>query len=153
MIVSSTIFTALSTPAQKPLGDAKYKFIFCPWGNGFDTHRIWEALYCGSIPITKSHVGLSFGSLPIISFENFNNLSIEKLITESNKKDYNFEPLNLKYWNQLVKRDVNLSDKFSESIQEINHLEFLFWSRIRLLGFINSKLKILSKDDKVFLTS
>ena len=29
LIDSSTIFTALSTPAQKPLGDARYKLIFC----------------------------------------------------------------------------------------------------------------------------
>ena len=121
----------------------KYKFIFCPWGNGFDTHRIWEALYCGSIPITKSHVGLSFESLPIISFESFDNLSIEKLITESNKKDFNIAPLNLKYWKELIKTDINLDDEFSENIKEINHLEFLFWNRIRILSFTNSKLKIV----------
>lgn len=121
----------------------KYKFIFCPWGNGFDTHRIWEALYCGSIPITKSHVGLSFGNLPIISFENFNNLSIEKLITESNKKDYNFEPLNLKYWNQLIKTEINLDEEGSESIDELNYVEFLYWNQIKIFNFINSKLKIV----------
>ena len=121
----------------------KYKFIFCPWGNGFDTHRIWEALYCGSIPITKSHVGLSFGSLPIISFENFNNLSIEKLITESNKKDYNFEPLNLKYWNQLIKTEINFDEERPESINEISYVEFLYWNKIKIFNFINSKLKIV----------
>jgi len=121
----------------------KYKFIFCPWGNGFDTHRIWESLYCGSIPITKSHVGLSFGNLPIISFENFNNLSIEKLITESNKKDYNFEPLNLKYWNQLIKTEINLDEEGSESIDELNYVEFLYWNQIKIFNFINSKLKIV----------
>ena len=121
----------------------KYKFIFCPWGNGFDTHRIWEALYCGSIPITKSHVGLSFGSLPIISFENFNNLSIEKLITESNKKDYNFEPLNLKYWNQLIETEINFDEERPESINEINYVEFLYWNKIKIFNFINSKLKIV----------
>lgn len=121
----------------------KYKFIFCPWGNGFDTHRIWESLYCGSIPITKSHVGLSFGNLPIISFENFNNLSIEKLITESNKKDYNFEPLNLKYWNQLIKTEINLDEDGSESIDELNYVEFLYWNQIKIFNFINNKLKIV----------
>lgn len=121
----------------------KYKFIFCPWGNGFDTHRIWEALYCGSIPITKSHVGLSFGSLPIISFENFNNLSIEKLITESNKKDYNFEPLNLKYWNQLIKTEINFDEERPDSINEISYVEFLYWNKIKIFNFINSKLKIV----------
>ena len=121
----------------------KYKFILCPWGNGFDTHRIWESLYCGSIPITKSHVGLSFGNLPIISFENFNNLSIEKLITESNKINYNFESLNLKYWNQLIKTEINLDAEGSESIDEINYVEFLYWNQIKILKFINSKLKIV----------
>ena len=121
----------------------KYKFIFCPWGNGFDTHRIWESLYCGSIPITKSHVGLSFGSLQIISFENFNNLSIEKLITESNKKDYNFEPLNLKYWNQLIKTEINFDEERPESINEISYVEFLYWNKIKIFNFINSKLKIV----------
>tara|TARA_Y100000389_G_scaffold7124_2_gene6931 strand:+ start:2211 stop:3221 length:1011 start_codon:yes stop_codon:yes gene_type:complete len=121
----------------------KYKFILCPWGNGFDTHRIWESLYCGSIPITKSHVGLSFGNLPIISFENFNNLSIEKLITESNKIDYNFESLNLKYWNQLIKTEINLDEEGSESIDEINYVEFLYWNQIKIFKFINSKLKIV----------
>jgi hypothetical protein len=121
----------------------KYKFILCPWGNGFDTHRIWESLYCGSIPITKSHVGLSFGNLPIISFENFNNLSIEKLITESNKIDYNFESLNLKYWNQLIKTEINLDAEGSESIDEINYVEFLYWNQIKIFKFINSKLKIV----------
>ena len=121
----------------------KYKFILCPWGNGFDTHRIWESLYCGSIPITKSHVGLSFGNLPIISFENFNNLSIEKLITESNKVDYNFESLNLKYWNQLIKTEINFDEERPDSINEISYVEFLYWNKIKIFNFINSKLKIV----------
>jgi len=33
----------------------EHKFILSPWGNGIDTHRIWEALYSNSIPITKYH--------------------------------------------------------------------------------------------------
>ena len=121
----------------------KYKFIFCPWGNGFDTHRIWEALYCGSFPITKSHVGLSFDNLPIISFENFNNLSINELIAESTKKDYNFEALNIKYWSQLIKIEINNTEETSESINEINYLEFLYWNQIKISNFIYSKLKII----------
>ena len=121
----------------------KYKFIFCPWGNGFDTHRIWEALYCGSIPITKSHVGLSFENLPIISFENFNDLSIERLIAETSKIDFNFEALNSKYWNQLINSKVDINEDISESINEINYVEFLYWNKIKILSFINSKFKIV----------
>jgi hypothetical protein len=29
----------------------KYKFVACPQGNGIDTHRFWETLYRGSIPV------------------------------------------------------------------------------------------------------
>lgn len=29
-----------------------HQFNFCPIGNGIDTHRIWETLYCKRIPIT-----------------------------------------------------------------------------------------------------
>lgn len=31
-----------------------YKFIVCPRGNGIDTHRFWETLYRGSIPIVEN---------------------------------------------------------------------------------------------------
>ncbi|NBQ42369.1 MAG: hypothetical protein EBU23_07500, partial [Mycobacteriaceae bacterium] len=30
-----------------------HKFVACPRGNGVDTHRTWEALYMGSIPILR----------------------------------------------------------------------------------------------------
>ena len=42
---------------MSPLQYAKYSSRFCyiasPRGNGLDTHRFWEALYRGSIPIVK----------------------------------------------------------------------------------------------------
>jgi hypothetical protein len=31
----------------------KSLFVVCPRGNGLDTHRVWEALYLGAIPIIK----------------------------------------------------------------------------------------------------
>ena len=31
----------------------KSLFVVCPRGNGLDTHRVWEALYLGAIPIVK----------------------------------------------------------------------------------------------------
>lgn len=33
---------------------AKHRFVLCPAGNGLDTHRVWEALLVGSIPVTAS---------------------------------------------------------------------------------------------------
>ena len=32
----------------------KNLYVLSPWGNGVDTHRFWEALYSGSIPISSS---------------------------------------------------------------------------------------------------
>ena len=32
---------------------AQHKYNVCPEGNGIDTHRLWETLYMGSIPIVK----------------------------------------------------------------------------------------------------
>jgi len=37
-----------------------HKFVICPEGNGIDTHRIWETLYMGSIPIVENNINNSF---------------------------------------------------------------------------------------------
>lgn len=37
----------------------EYGLVLCPKGNGYDSHRIWETLYLGGIPIVK------IGELPI----------------------------------------------------------------------------------------
>ena len=31
-----------------------YRFVVCPRGNGIDTHRFWETLYRGSLPIVEN---------------------------------------------------------------------------------------------------
>jgi len=33
-----------------------HKFVLCPEGNGIDTHRIWETLYMGSIPVVERNI-------------------------------------------------------------------------------------------------
>ena len=57
---------------------ALHQFSISPWGNGIDTHRFWEALYCGTIPITKSHyIYKTFEGLPMIllpTYKSLNNL-------------------------------------------------------------------------------
>ena len=42
------------------------RFVLCPWGNGFDTHRLWDGP-SNSIPIVVSHKAYeSFKVLPIV---------------------------------------------------------------------------------------
>jgi len=81
-------------------------FILSPWGNGIDTHRIWEALYLGSIPITKYHHTLStLSGLPVLFVNNYSEISEyllnEYLIKNSNTK-FNFEKLNFSYWKSQI---------------------------------------------------
>lgn len=46
---------------------AAHHFVLCPPGNGIDTHRLWETLYAGSIPVVLRNSALNaFGDLPIL---------------------------------------------------------------------------------------
>jgi hypothetical protein len=85
---------------------SRYKFVLCPWGAGIDTHRLWETLYLGSIPITRRHrVYRDFEDFPIlflddwlelieIDFESTYNYYKEKLQTENR--------IYFEYWNNKI---------------------------------------------------
>jgi hypothetical protein len=84
---------------------SEYKFIACPRGNGTDTHRFWETLYRGSIPVVKesrwSNSIRDLG-LPILELREWD---YEEFLRKS--KDFNIEYSNpkllpilwLDYWN------------------------------------------------------
>jgi hypothetical protein len=65
---------------------SKYKFIFCPQGKGFDTHRIWEAMYLKTIPILikdKFNIFYKKERLPVLIVNNIDKIGSLK------KKDLN----------------------------------------------------------------
>ena len=48
---------------------ARHRFSVCPRGNGIDTHRVWESLYLGVVPIVERSVHTELWSelgLPIV---------------------------------------------------------------------------------------
>jgi len=47
---------------------AQYKFVLCPSGNGFDSYRIWETLYVGSIPVVVPDVWCMHWMLQYVLF-------------------------------------------------------------------------------------
>lgn len=54
---------------------AEHKFVLCPWGAGIDTHRLWESMYLGCIPITRRHpVYRDFEDYPIIMVDRWEQL-------------------------------------------------------------------------------
>jgi hypothetical protein len=93
----------------KPFFDQmiRHQFVLCPDGNGMDTHRLWEALYIGCIPIVKPHVFTNYFAkhLPIIVVKNWEEITMKFLINKLQEIDetkYNWDMLKMSYW----KKDV-----------------------------------------------
>lgn len=90
----------------------QYKMVLCPIGNGIDTHRLWEVLYCNRIPITIKigdyKIYKLYEQLPIIilnhidELKNYDLLNIKytEAIKLSNKMLFN------SYWQNLITSDV-----------------------------------------------
>ena len=88
----------------------KTKFVLCPRGNGVDTHRLWESLYLGAIPIIQYHRTHDIcQDLPILFIDKWENITEEYLNSEyekiSNKK-FNLEKLKLSYWKTYIKNKI-----------------------------------------------
>jgi hypothetical protein len=85
-----------------------YRYVAAVRGNGVDTHRHWEALYRGVIPIVMSDqwtAGLSELKLPFLEISSWN---IEELKTLTGTDiDRTFNPKKLPslwwpYWKELI---------------------------------------------------
>ena len=84
-----------------------HDFCFCPRGNGIDTHRLWETLYVGGIPIVERHIALAeFEDLPICWVDRFEEVSEEMLVRERERirgrTDWNMEKLKIGWWEQRI---------------------------------------------------
>ena len=84
---------------------AESKFTISPRGNGLDTHRLWEALYLGSIPVVKTSVLDSlYKDLPVLIINDWNEVT-EEYLNENyelmKRKTYNLDKLNISYWHKI----------------------------------------------------
>jgi hypothetical protein len=58
----------------------RHRFVLCPPGNGVDTHRMWEALVAGAIPVVlRSQAMKPFESLPVLFVDDYRKVTIELL--------------------------------------------------------------------------
>ena len=88
---------------------ANFLFVACPRGNGTDTHRFWETLYRGSIPVVKrSNWSESIKTLniPFVELSNWDFEEFRDKIEE--KKFHVIDPLGFpilwtSYWEKLFK--------------------------------------------------
>lgn len=96
----------------------RHYFVACPEGNGFDTHRMWEALYLGCIPIVRNRVFTQMFSklFPMVIIDNWNDV-IDRLKFIGNESSYNRfidfykkkSALNFSFWEKVVRGIVKIS--------------------------------------------
>jgi hypothetical protein len=87
------------------------KFVLCPRGNGIDTHRIWESLYMGSIPIViYENAHHLFTDLPILFINNWEELTydfLNKKYEEMINQNWNYDKLKIDYWKKFIKEKIS----------------------------------------------
>lgn len=84
-----------------------HRFVLCPPGNGIDTHRLWESLAAGAVPIViKTPAMKPFQDLPIMFVDKYEDVS-EKMLEKTWNTilgcSYKDEKLKEKYWENLIK--------------------------------------------------
>ena len=87
----------------------KYKYVLCPPGNGIQTHRLWEAMYFGSIPVVKDNIVYkNFKKLNIIFVDNFKNINITELNKNINKQTINYKKFFKDYYEFIFSKENNV---------------------------------------------
>ena len=94
----------------------KFSFILCPWGNGIDTHRLWETLYSGSIPITKKHPTFNYsGKLPILFVNNYEEINydyLKKFLDDFDLDQYDLNVLTKSFWLEEIKTNKEIGHDY-----------------------------------------
>ena len=135
-----------------------YKYVICPRGNGLDTHRIWETLYAGSIPIVEKHETLkTLDDLPAKVVDNILDLSFNDLKKNSyDPQNNNYDKLKVQYWINKIK-DTTISSKenflFTERKEIINRNIESYKAKLnrgRKFKLIKYYFSLFKKISKVF---
>jgi hypothetical protein len=88
----------------------EYAFVLSPAGNGPDTHRLWEALVLGCIPIVKRNFLAAFlADLPVLVVEDWREISatlLERSLAGLGARRFNFAKLYLEYWRRAIRGAV-----------------------------------------------
>jgi hypothetical protein len=93
----------------------EHDFVLCPRGNGIDTHRLWETLYMGSIPIViYSDVHKNLLDLPILFIKEWSEITeelLDKTLSEFDTRLWNMRKLDIEYWIKLICNHLDICDQ------------------------------------------
>ena len=106
-----TYKVVFSLPDFSPSGRIQYLrnlrtngLVLCPEGNGVDTHRFWETLYMGGVPVVTKNPMMEFfySNLPVIQLNTWSELENRSLIEEKwleiSRKSFDFSIMSSAYW-------------------------------------------------------
>lgn len=126
-------------------------FTLAPWGNGVDTHRIWEAIYAGSIPITKYHRTFKgMKNLPILFINDYKEITyelLEQFCKKNNYKNFSREELTVGFWVNKINSEGRIESNLNEIVKErVISNKFIDYSRL-----LKQKLKSFNKKATFYL--
>jgi hypothetical protein len=90
------------------IGLRENSFVLCPQGNGIDTHRLWETLYMGGIPVILSNPILNplIEDLPVVKLSDWGQLMdktwMEAQWNEMRHRTWNFSKLQFSFWEERI---------------------------------------------------
>jgi hypothetical protein len=83
-----------------------HHFVLCPPGNGEDTHRMWEALYCGAIPVVRESPAMRlFKDLPVLfvtDLEGISERTLRETLNTWDSRKFSREMLDISSWEARV---------------------------------------------------
>lgn len=90
---------------------SQHRFIACVRGNGIDTHRLWETLYRGRIPIVQEDDwsnSLDYLKLPIRKISQWDSRKLKEVTHKSPEifDPNNFAQLWMPYWKSLIQSKI-----------------------------------------------
>jgi hypothetical protein len=88
----------------------EHRFALSPPGRGLDTHRTWEALMVGTIPIIiRSPLDILYDKLPVLIIDDWSIITpeyLEERYVEFKKGTYDFSRLYAPYWKEKVRENI-----------------------------------------------
>jgi hypothetical protein len=88
----------------------QHRFALSPPGRGMDTHRTWEALMVGTIPIVlHSPLDILYDKLPVLIVDDWSVITpefLEERYVEFQKGVYDFSRLYAHYWKEKIRENI-----------------------------------------------
>lgn len=85
---------------------ASHRFCLCPFGNGYDTYRLWECIYVGTIPILKDSIfsrNILDAGIPCLLVDNL--FRVLEEIPDVYVEDFDCSAAKLSYWMEKLRND------------------------------------------------